>query len=65
VQLLEGRLLDERDGTGSPRAVVINETLARVFFPGTSPIGHRMQFSDRDNPFHTIVGVASVDTRPR
>jgi predicted lysophospholipase L1 biosynthesis ABC-type transport system permease subunit len=43
---------------------VINETLAHIFFPGTSPIGHRMQFGNRDNPFHTIVGVVR-DVRER
>jgi predicted permease len=57
VRRLEGRLLDERDGAGAPRAIVINETLARQFFPGESPIGHRLQFSNSNNPFHTIVGV--------
>src|SRR5439155_13396069 len=53
VHLIEGRLIDERDGAGAPRAVVINETLARQFFPNESAIGHRMQFSVESNPFHT------------
>ena len=64
VRLAEGRLIDERDGPGSPRVVVINETLARQFFPGESAIGHRMQFSIESNPFHTIVGVVR-DVRER
>jgi putative ABC transport system permease protein len=64
VQLLEGRLIDERDGPGTPRVVVINETLARQFFPNHSPLGHRMQFSEPTNPFHTIVGVVR-DVRER
>ena len=30
AQVVEGRLIDERDGADAPRVVVINETLARV-----------------------------------
>jgi predicted permease len=55
--LIEGRVLDERDGPDAPRAVVINETMKRLFFPDGSPIGHRMQFSNQDRPFHVVVGV--------
>jgi predicted permease len=64
VTLLEGRLIDDRDGAGSPRVVVINETLARQFFPNESPLGHRLQFSTRERPFHTVVGVVR-DVRER
>jgi putative ABC transport system permease protein len=64
VRLLEGRLIDERDGVGTPRVVVINETLAKQFFPGQSAIGRRIQFSEPSNPFHTIVGVVQ-DVRER
>ena len=64
VRLLDGRLIDERDGPGSPRVAVINETLARGFFPNESPVGHRIKFSDPVNPFHTIVGVVR-DVRER
>ena len=64
VRLIEGRLIDQRDGAGTPRVVVINDTLARQFFPGESPIGHRIQFSEPSNPFYTIVGVVR-DVRER
>ncbi|HEX6465102.1 MAG TPA: ABC transporter permease, partial [Vicinamibacterales bacterium] len=64
VRLIEGRLLTDRDGSGSPRAVVVNETLARQFFPGQSPLGHRMNFSAATNPMFTIVGVVH-DVRER
>jgi len=64
AKLTEGRLIDERDGAGAPRVVVINETLARTFFAGQSPLGHRMQFSRSGTPFYTIVGVVR-DIRER
>jgi len=64
VSLVEGRLINDRDGLGTPRVVVINETLAREFFPNESPLGHRIRMSDSQNPFHTIVGVVR-DVRER
>jgi predicted permease len=64
AQVIEGRLIDGRDGADAPRVVVINQTLARVFFPNESPLGHRMQFSRNTNPFYTIVGVVR-DIRER
>ena len=57
VHVIEGRLIDDRDGAGAARVVVINETLARRFFPDQSPLGHRVQFSRSTNPFYTVVGV--------
>jgi putative ABC transport system permease protein len=39
IALLEGRFLDERDGTDGPRTSVINETMARRYFAERSPIG--------------------------
>jgi predicted permease len=56
VVAAEGRLLDERDTSASPRAAVVNETLARQFLPNRSAIGHRIRFSP-DEPWFTIVGV--------
>ena len=64
ARLLEGRLIDERDGAVAPRVVVINETLARLFFGSQSPLGHRIQFSRRTNPFYTVIGVVR-DVRER
>jgi predicted permease len=64
VGLIEGRLIDDRDGPETTRVVVINETLGREFFPNESPLGHRIRMSNPDNPFHTIVGVIR-DVRER
>jgi predicted permease len=56
VTLVEGRLLDARDGVDAPRAVVVNETLVRQFMPGQSPIGRQIRFAPTE-PLFTIVGV--------
>jgi len=42
IRLLQGRGLTERDGKGSPPAIVINETMARKYFPNENPIGKRI-----------------------
>ena len=56
VTLVEGRLLDARDGADAPRAVVVNETLVRRFMPGQSALGRQIRF-DSTQPLFTVVGV--------
>jgi putative ABC transport system permease protein len=56
VTLVEGRLLDARDGADAPRAIVVNETLVRQFMPGQSPLGRRIRFAPTE-PWFTVVGV--------
>ncbi|MDQ3118655.1 MAG: ABC transporter permease, partial [Verrucomicrobiota bacterium] len=55
IPLLRGRLFSERDLIGQPEVAVINEALARKFFPDDDPIGKRVQIGDQ--PWHTIVGI--------
>ena len=62
AHLLKGRLYGDQDRTGGPLVVVINETLAKWFFPNEDPIGKRMQFDDKD--WWTIIGVVA-DLRER
>ena len=64
VQVLEGRLLDDRDGPGGSLATVINETFARTYWPGTSPLGARIRFGGAAAPWRTVVGVVK-DVRER
>ncbi len=56
IRLIEGRLLDEHDGAGSPNVAVINLSMARMFWGNQSPVGRRIRpgFSD---PWCTVVGV--------
>jgi putative ABC transport system permease protein len=39
IDLVEGRLLDELDGADGRRVALINETVARRYFPDRSPVG--------------------------
>ena len=56
VTLLEGRLLDARDGAIAPRAIVVNETLVRRYLPGQSALGRQVRFGPNEPPY-SIVGV--------
>lgn len=42
IPLLAGRLFTERDNPQSPAVVIIDDYLARTFFPNRSPIGQRL-----------------------
>ena len=39
---LRGRFFDERDAAKSPRVIIVDEKLAKRFWPGQDPIGRRM-----------------------
>ena len=43
IKLIAGRFLDERDADEGPRTSVINETMARRYFPNESPLGRIIQ----------------------
>jgi hypothetical protein len=64
--LVRGRFFDARDAAGGARTLIVDETLARRFWPGQDPIGRRMyRPTDINNltaiteqtVFLTIVGV--------
>ena len=58
ARLVEGRLLNDSDGQNAPPVVVVNETLAKTFWPRESALGHRLktEFSP-DAKWRSIVGV--------
>jgi putative ABC transport system permease protein len=57
IRVVEGRVFDERDGTGAPDAVVINQTMARTFWGNDSPIGRRLRPGRGTNAWCTVIGV--------
>jgi predicted permease len=59
IPLIAGRTFNSEDRENSSKVAVINETMARRFFPNSSPIGHR--FGIGDTPDHPgekeVIGV--------
>jgi predicted permease len=71
VHLLRGRNFSVLDGGGAPRSAVINDTMARLYWPAGDAIGHRIYLgreygrreafvgANTDDSALTIVGVVS------
>ena len=73
MSVVDGRMFSAADGPGAPRVIIVDDRLAKRFWPGQSPLGRRMYFpSDpndllkppADDQWLTVVGVvASVKLR--
>jgi putative ABC transport system permease protein len=59
IEIRSGRPFSAQDGAEAPKVAIVNETIARRFFPDENPLGHRLLISQIPR---TIVGVAR-DTR--
>ncbi|HKE28035.1 MAG TPA: ABC transporter permease [Bryobacteraceae bacterium] len=72
IRMLEGRPFDDRDTASAPRTIIVDQRLARHFWPGRSPLGRRMYLpqdihnllkTDEHTQWMTVVGViGSVHT---
>jgi predicted permease len=56
VELLEGRHFERRDAEGAPLVAIVNETLARRFWPGREALGQRLALAPGE-PWRSVVGV--------
>ena len=59
VRILRGRAFDEHDTGKSPGVAIVNDELARHYWPGQNPIGKMVSRSDHPKPedWLTVVGV--------
>jgi predicted permease len=57
IPLVRGRTLSETDQPNTPMAVVVNETMAKRFWPDQDAIGRRFKFFGQD-VFNQVVGIA-------
>jgi putative ABC transport system permease protein len=60
VPLLAGRWFTERDVQGAKRVVVINETMARRYWPGMDPVGQNLDLSMAIEPGYAPVEIVGV-----
>ena len=68
IPLVEGRYLDERDAETGPRVSLINQTMARRYFPGQSPLGRTIQNPHGKSEVVGIVGDVrneGLDSEPK
>jgi putative ABC transport system permease protein len=64
TRLVAGREFTERDRLTSPRVAVVNEALARKYWPDEQALGKRVAFNQTSNRWYEIVGVVG-DVRYR
>jgi putative ABC transport system permease protein len=57
IRLVRGRVFTAQDDAKAPRVCLINETLARQFFPNEDPIGKRMHITLGPETWREIVGI--------
>jgi predicted permease len=69
IAMIAGRDFTERDDRSGPRVAIVNESMARRFWPGEKVLGKRFR-TGNDGPWHEIVGLVrdvrhvSVDEEP-
>jgi putative ABC transport system permease protein len=58
IPLLRGRWFTDEDRPGAPRVMVINQTMARRYWPDADPIGQRVTMLDWGDPMTgQVIGV--------
>jgi putative ABC transport system permease protein len=66
IPLLKGRYFTEADSADAPKVMIVNQALAKKYWPGEDAVGKRVTFDDprKDPKWTTIVGVVG-DVRHR
>jgi predicted permease len=61
MKLFSGRFLSQSDGPNAPRNAVVNETMARTYWPGLDPLGRRFKrgLLESSAPWWIVVGVVA------
>jgi predicted permease len=59
IPLIKGRFFNEQDRKESPRVAIVDENMARSYWPDGNPIGKRLKLGSgtNNNPWLTVVGV--------
>jgi len=57
IPILRGRAFSAEDAINAPPAMIINEEMARRYWPNENPVGKRIRFS-KEGKWMTVVGVA-------
>jgi putative ABC transport system permease protein len=57
IPLIKGRFFSETDNADAPKVVIINQALARKYWPGEEALGKRISFDDTHPNWVTIVAI--------
>ena len=57
IRLVRGRAFTPQDDAKAPRVAIINETMARQFFPNEDPIGKRINITNGPDAWRQIIGI--------
>jgi predicted permease len=64
IPLLRGRDFTARDGKGAPLAIIINDAMAKRYWPGQDPLGRHIVMGGEDDPKNrqvcAVVGVVKT-----
>jgi predicted permease len=59
IQLIRGRTFTDQDREGSQAVAIIDQNLAREYWPNQDPVGRRIRNGPPKAPWRTIVGVVA------
>ena len=62
IEIVRGRAFGAQDQSTSTRVAVVNETMARTFWPGQDPLGHHFRYGTAQADPVEVVGVA-IDSK--
>ena len=58
IPLIAGRVFTERDGVSGRKVAVLNQRMAKQFWPGQNPIGRRLDLGlGKENEWQEIIGI--------
>jgi putative ABC transport system permease protein len=62
IPIRAGRSFNQQDARATPPVAIINEALARQYYPGVNPVGRRIKWGSPTSPapWATIVGVSAT-----
>src|SRR5260370_4439641 len=58
LPILQGRAIARQDGPDASGVVVVSETIARHYWPGSDPLGQRIKLGTAQSAWLTVVGVS-------